>query len=234
MRKIMVFVFLLLFSLSVFAIDVGNQQKIYPIDSPVYEALVQLYISAGIALPSTTGPYSANELILMLNRLDRNSLSKQGKIVYDYVYDTLATEPKVVRFGLDATIEGYVHTNKDDFTQPDDWIYSTNDRKPFLDIILETSPRNNFYGFTSIPIMSAYAENGDNSTGQLKTNRYGTTTFMSNIFLIHPTVSGGGGFNLLDFGSLTAPSVLLEETDGVFRLEENNSLGDQARVVTLF
>ncbi len=200
MKRIIVFIFLLIFSFSAFAVDVGNQQKIYPIDSPLYEALVQLYISAGIALPSTTGPYSANELILMLNRLDRNSLNKQGKIVYDYVYDTLATEPKVVRFGLDATIEGYVHTNTDDFTQPDDWTYSTNDRKPFLDIILETSPKNNFYGFTSIPIMSTYAEAGDNSNGKLKSDKYGLKTFMSNIFLIHPTVDGDPGFGLLDLG----------------------------------
>ncbi len=200
MKKIVVFIFLLIFSFSAFAIDVGNQQKIYPIDSPVYEALVQLYISAGIALPSTTGPYSANELALMLSRLDRNSLKEPAKVVYDYVNDTLSAKPKVVRFGLDTTIEGYVHTNTEDFTQPDDWIYSTNDRKPFLDIILETSPKNNFYGYTSFPIMSTYAEDGDNTNGKLITDKYGSTTFMSNIFLIHPTTSGDPGFGLLDLG----------------------------------
>ncbi len=199
-RTTIAIILILFFSFSLFSMEVGNQQKIYPIDSPLYEALIQLYISTGIALPSTTGPYSANELILMLNRLDRSSLSKQGKQVYDYVYDTLTTTPKVVRFGLDATIEGYVHTNTDDFTQPDDWIYSTNDRKPFLDIILETSPKNNFYGFTSIPIMSTYAESGDNSAGKLITDKYGSKAFMSNIFLIHPTVDGKPGFNLLDLG----------------------------------
>jgi hypothetical protein len=100
MKKIVVFIFLLIFSFSAFAIDVGNQQKIYPIDSPVYEALVQLYISAGIALPSTTGPYSANELALMLSRLDRNSLKEPAKVVYDYVNDTLSAKPKVVRLVL--------------------------------------------------------------------------------------------------------------------------------------
>ena len=171
-----------------------NQQKIYPVDSPLFEALTQLYISEGLSLPSTTGPYSANELILMLNRLDENSLKDQAKTVYNYVYDTLYEEAKVVDFGLDINLEGYFHTDTTNFTLPDDWIYTYEDRKPLFDIILETSPSEHFYGYSSLSITSTRYYDATNTVGPI-TALYGENTITSNIFFINEN-----GINNLDLG----------------------------------
>ena len=200
MKKVMFFILVsCLVITSIFAVVPENQQKIYPVSSPLFEALTQLYISEGLALPSTTGPYSANELMLMLNRLDGNSLTKQAKATYDYVYNNLYEEPKVVDFGLTINLEGYYHTDTTNFTLPKDWIYTYEDRKPLLDIILETSPSKHFYGYTSIPVTATRFEDADNTVGPI-TNLYGKQAFTSNIFLIHPLVDGDAGFNHLDFG----------------------------------
>ena len=176
-----------------------NQQKIYPIDTPVFEALTQLYISNGLALPSTTGPWSTNELVLMLNRIDESSLDSIEKVTYDYLYTTLHGEEKVVDFGLDINLEGYYHTNTTDFTLPDDWIYTYEDRKPLFDITLETSLGEHFYGYSSLTLTSAQFEDADNTVGPI-TNSYGENAFSSNLFAIQALSNGAAGFSNLDLG----------------------------------
>ena len=198
-RLVSVIVFCSVILSTLIAANGVNQQKIYPIDTPVFEALTQLYISNGLALPSTTGPWSTNELVLMLNRIDENSLNSIEKVTYDYLYNTLYGEEKVVDFGLDINLEGYYHTNTTDFTMPDDWIYTYEDRKPLFDITLETSLSEHFYGFSSLAITSAQFEDGNNTVGPI-TSLYGKNTFTSNIFLLHPLTDGNPGFNHLDFG----------------------------------
>ena len=199
MKKLSLCLFVSLLVLaSVMASSPVNQQKIYPVDSPLFEALTQLYISEGFSLPSTTGPYSANELILMLNRLDENSLTKQAKSTYNYIHSILFEEPKIVDFGLGINLEGYYHTDTTNFILPKNWIYTYEDRKPLLDIILETSPSEHFYGYSSLPVTATRFEDADNTVGYI-TNLYGKQAFTSNIFLLHPFVDGKAGFNRLDF-----------------------------------
>lgn len=53
---------------------VSNQQKVYSLDSDIYEAIQILYVSQGLSLPSTTGPYSQAELTLMLEKLKPETL----------------------------------------------------------------------------------------------------------------------------------------------------------------
>ncbi|MDC7246739.1 MAG: hypothetical protein PQJ35_00175, partial [Sphaerochaetaceae bacterium] len=182
-----------------FAQNVNNEQKIYSIDSPVYEALTQLYISEGLALPSTTGPWSENELLLMLDRIDESSLNSVEDITYNFIYETLHMDDKAVDFGLDINLEGYYHTNTTDFTMPDDWIYTYEDRAPLLDIILETSLSEHFYGYSSLTITSAQYEDATNTDGPI-TNAYGENAFTSNIFLIQTLSNGDAGFSNLDLG----------------------------------
>ena len=57
----------------------SNQQRIIAVDSPVYKAMENLYIMVGKALPSSSGPWSENEMALMLSRIDRKSLNDTGK-----------------------------------------------------------------------------------------------------------------------------------------------------------
>ena len=83
MKKMVLITLVIAVSLS--GITAANTQKIHPVDSPLYDALVQLYISEGYALPSTTGPYSTDELLMMLHRLERTSLNATGRGLYDYL-----------------------------------------------------------------------------------------------------------------------------------------------------
>ncbi|NCB01002.1 MAG: hypothetical protein EOM67_02410 [Spirochaetia bacterium] len=136
----------------------------------------------------------------MLNRLDldEKNLTHQAKIVYNYVYDTLYEEAKVVDFGLDINIEGYFHTDTTNFVLPKDWIYTYEDRKPLLDITLDTSLGEHFYGYSSLPVTATRFEIANNSVGPI-TNLYGKSAITSNIFLLYPLENGKGGFLRLDF-----------------------------------
>ena len=46
------------------------EQKIYPVDSEPFQIITSLYITQGLALPSTAGPHSGDELMKMLDRID--------------------------------------------------------------------------------------------------------------------------------------------------------------------
>ena len=74
------------------SISAQNNQKIIPIDSEIYQAIKSLYISQGLALPSTAGPWSEAELFLMLDRIDISRLQGATLRAYDFAYEKLAKE----------------------------------------------------------------------------------------------------------------------------------------------
>lgn len=76
--------FLVLLCINLFAYD--NKQKIYETTNEVYQTLKLIYIAKGHALPSTTGPWSGDELITMLCKIDRDRLSEALQAQYDWVY----------------------------------------------------------------------------------------------------------------------------------------------------
>jgi len=104
-----------------------NLQKIYPIDSDVYEAISALYISQGLALPSTTGPWSADELLNMLENIDIARLSGGLLTTYQYASSELNSSADTVKFGLGASIETYWHSNTTDFLDESDWVVGFED-----------------------------------------------------------------------------------------------------------
>jgi hypothetical protein len=142
----------------VFASSSNNEQKIYPVNSDVFEAITYLYIDQGFALPSTTGPWSAAELLFMLERINPSQLSASMKEAYNYAAETLQQQPKILSKGIDfswnfdANLEGYVHTNTEDFLGRDTWIRGFMEQKPLLSISLETWPADNFYGYSEFTI----------------------------------------------------------------------------------
>ena len=80
MKKLVIAVSLCFFSaVLVFAEpwfgDVDNQQKIYRIDCDEYQQISVLYRLCGLAMPSSSGPWTNGELILMLNQIDFAKLS---------------------------------------------------------------------------------------------------------------------------------------------------------------
>ena len=134
-------------------------KKIYPVDSEIYEALTYLYIHSGYALPSTAGPWSGAELLELQSRIDRSKLSPPFIDYYDFVTDELSEGDKPFKFGLDLAIEGYYHLDTDNFVNETDWIRGYDERKPLIDIILETWPGDYFYGYTSIPLVGSKFNN---------------------------------------------------------------------------
>ena len=92
MRKTILATLLLILCIaSLFAYT--NEQRIISVDSPVYKAMENLYILAGKSLPSSSGPWSENEMVLMLQRFDYNSLNATAKDYYDYIEGLITTPP---------------------------------------------------------------------------------------------------------------------------------------------
>ena len=190
---------LLLFSVSLsllFSAQGDNRQKIYPVDSELFEAITYLYVSEGFALPSTTGPWSEAELVFMLDRIDREKLDGSRATVYDYVHESLNQSAKIESKGVDfswnfdAALEGYYHTNTDDFLGRDTWIRGFMDQKPLLGVSLETWPAGNFYGYSEFTVGNAnhLAEVDDFGLG------FGSTSLATNLIVLPPA-----GLNDLDF-----------------------------------
>ena len=192
MRRLLLVVCILIMSFSIgFA---ANTQKIHPVNSQVYEAISLLYISNGYALPSTGGPWSTDELLKMLEKIDRSTQSEAGKSVFDFVVENLKEGDKAVRFGLDVALEGYFHTDTTNFTKENQWIRGYNERKPLLDIVLETWPSKHFYGYSSLPVMGTKFNDYTAADGPVS-YFFGQDAFATNLFFLAP-----GSINELDFG----------------------------------
>ena len=156
-----------------------NQQRIISVDSPVYKAMETLYILAGKSLPSSSGPWSENEMSLMLQSLDRDSLNDTAKAYYDYVESLIVTTPKLqypdnfaMQFGLKVNLEGYLHTDTEHFTDEEDWFHGFTSRKPFLKFNFETWPANNFYGYFELAIQHNYGYGVGTDSNPLYGNRF--------------------------------------------------------------
>ncbi len=199
----------------------SNRQEIYPVDSPVYDAMEYLYISTGLALPSTTGPWSAAELDMMLKRIDVSKLDQSEKAVYDYIASELGHSPRLNPddiFGLDIGMEVrgdfHVHTNKDDFTNPDLWANwgkfgDWNIPEPLLAFPLETWIGNNIYGYSSFSFgvnrsLLSLCDGTDNLTKEVI---YNPSYYTTNILFVPPTQMSDLNLNIpyRAFGSIGGP-----------------------------
>ena len=190
MNKKSITLCLLLVLMLILPLSAVNMQKIFPIESDVYEALTFLYMEQGKSVPSSSGPWSADELMKMLDRINRASLSPGGRNTYDYVQRELAEPPKSqpsnsfgYSFGLDVALEGYMHTNIDDpgfFTDERDWVNDFETRDPFLNIPFETWATDMFYGYFALPI--TINQFGDTNETASVFNH----SFTTNVFLVPP------------------------------------------------
>lgn len=172
----------------------SNQQKIYSLDSDIYLAITTLYLSSGYALPSTAGPWSGDELSQMVEKIDRDALAPGGQRTYDFVVAELSSNTKAVRFGLDVALEGYYHTDTTNFTAETDWIRGYDERKPVLDIILETWPSKHFYGFSSFAAQGTQFNDYNGDVGAVS-YFFGQDAIASNLFFLAP-----GDIGDLDLG----------------------------------
>ena len=183
---------LAMFLLSASIFGAVNQQKIYSLDSDVYDALEVLYIHQGLSLPSTTGPYSQAELALMLEKINISKLKGAMQDTYEYVQTVLGIEPKSqgkgigLSWGFDATLETYTHSDTTDFTGRDSWNYDSILHKPLLTVSLETWPAKSFYGYSELSVGNTHTlENG-----------FGTTTIATNVPMVPPSLMPDLDFNM--------------------------------------
>lgn len=193
-----------------------NEQRIIGIDSPAYKALENLYIISGRSLPSSSGPWSEGEMKLMLSRIDREPLNETGKRYYDQVLSLIESNPKIqyednlsLQFGMDVNIEGYIHTNGDDFVDESDWIHGFTFRRPFLRFSFEAWPVTNFYGYFELTIQHNYGYNvGMSSKGRenlLYKNTFNVNIPILNAVLFSNELDGSGNKHLLADFDWTVP-----------------------------
>lgn len=167
MRKLALLTLILIISSLLYAGALDNRQKIYAVDSEVYEAMTYLYLMEGLALPSTTGPWSAAELDLMLSRVNKDRLhSESASRLYSFIEKELSEKPMVnphdmFSFSIPAelNVQGFAHANNDAFSEPEEnslqpgAMYGDyNQPEPFLSIPLETWIGSGVYGYTSLSL----------------------------------------------------------------------------------
>jgi len=196
-KLLLALVFICIASSVLFAADSDNRQKIYPVDSDVFEAITYLYLDQGLALPSTSGPWSEAELLGMLTKIDSEKLSEGMGEAYGYAMGILDTQPKIQAKGVDfswnfdATLESYYHTNTDEFVGRDTWIRGFIDQKPLLAVSLETWPSTGFYGYSEFTVGNTNTLGGSgDGLG------FGSTALSSNIILVPPAVMMDLDFNM--------------------------------------
>lgn len=175
--------------------NANNLQKIYPVNSDIYKALTYLYLDQGLALPSTSGPWSGDELLGMLDKVNPDKLAAGARATYDYALAELAQHRKAVKFTLATSLEGYYHTNTTDFTKDSQWIRGFDERNPILDIILETWPSEHFYGYSSIPVQNN-RYNGESATEGYTSTLWGSSALTTNIPMVAPAVIGDLNMNV--------------------------------------
>ena len=185
MKKLITLLFIALSLTLAFASS--NGVKAVEVGSNVWNAVKLLYISQGHALPSTTGPWSEDEVKLMLSKLDQDKLSPSEKETYDYVLGSLEHDDDIFRFNLDANLEFYAHSNSEDFIGRSTW---TEETKPMLEITTDSWIGENFYGLFTINVANAKLMKGGD-----KVEKFGSTSLSSNLIMVPPA-----GMKTLDFG----------------------------------
>lgn len=131
----------LLFALAGPAAFAENDQAILPFDSPVIGLLNSIYLEQGKVPLTSAGPYSVDEILLMLDKIDPRSLSPAGKRAYEEIDMLLPSyfpqAPMAINLALHPTVavEGYINTNPDASTT--EWEYGYNDRQAVLQLPIE-------------------------------------------------------------------------------------------------
>jgi hypothetical protein len=241
---------LLLLACIVLPVYGGVERKIFAVDSPVYEAMQYLYVTQGMSLPSTAGPWSGDELLTMFERIDEGTLDRSERKVYEYVSESLQEELPSVSFSATAAIEAYVHANTEDYDTEEQWYYDYDERSPLLSVPFEIS-LGRFYGLTEFEVANMkYTDSSDEVTGT--SDLYGTyvatTNFTDFVFDVNEPYRafasfGGDGWNLeigrdqLSWGPGTTGNFLLGEQVQYHNMGLFSAYGDRfkyAFVVSFF
>nr|WP_319776248.1 hypothetical protein [uncultured Sphaerochaeta sp.] len=183
-----------------------------PLTSPIYEEIDLLYRLSGYALPSTSRPWNAYEALSILEAIEEDT-------PYQDLWDTAhqriegnsfhqVDETFSYRISPTINLESYLHTNDKDFTSYDDWIYSYDERKPFLDLTLSMQFSSSFLVETSLQAgVGAYVEGVDPKNDNLPDWGIGAILDKDDAFLVPDATLYRRAFssNLPFFGSPLEP-----------------------------
>src|SRR5690554_1071680 len=185
MKRVLLAVFLVGIVLGS-AFGAPTDQKIYPVNSEPFQIITSLYITQGLALPSTAGPHSGDELKRMLDLIEVDRLTPELKNIYKTAHDSLYQEQKVVNWGLEAALEAYIHTDTTNFTLEEDWVRGHDERSPLLQITLETFPSKHFYGYSEFAFNNTKYTGYDTENGTPTSSFFGKSAVTSNLFFLPP------------------------------------------------
>ena len=120
MKKIVVLLVVLLLGTVGFAYT--NTAIIYSLDSGIYEDMDNLYATCDLVRPSTNRPWSEAEARMILSRVDKSTLDGYALKLYNRIETELDTGLKWnfgenfgLTVGMDFALEGYAHSNTEDF-----------------------------------------------------------------------------------------------------------------------
>ena len=114
MRRISILLLVLFVSFGV--VFAANNQKIYSVDTEIYKTISQIYVLTGHALPSSTGPWSADELLSMYESIDGHDIPSFMQHKYESALAELTAGRKnefkngAMEFSGTVNTEFYIHT----------------------------------------------------------------------------------------------------------------------------
>lgn len=193
MKKLSLFVCAVFFLCE---LNAQSLQKIFRVDSNEYDVIKSIYLLQGMAMPSSTGPWSAAELLEMTRKIDVNEIPEALVVEYNSVLENIMrngeTGSEKINFNFDGEInfENYIHTNTNgselhdiNWTEEDsynkiklfsgrkNWFYDLTKISPFFKFNWETWVQKTFYAWFEFPLMNTF-----DSMMQI-----GDTNFNSNI-----------------------------------------------------
>lgn len=134
-----------------------SDSYVIPLTDPVYGEIDALYISQGLSTASSSRPWSRGEASIILSRLSGRPLNEHERRLFDAISNRLDgmmrwSDDDVFSFGaaIDASLEGYAHTNTEDFTLPQQWLRGFEERKPLLKLRLDGSVDDVFYTYCDL------------------------------------------------------------------------------------
>jgi hypothetical protein len=126
-------------------------QQIIPLSNSLYDDVDSLYLLTGLPSASWSRPWTVTEARMIMDRLPA-ILTPEAERIRDRVMQTLDEQPKwklddstSLSLHLDANLEGYFHTNTEEYTSYLDWNYSYTERQPLLRARLDASFFNRVY-----------------------------------------------------------------------------------------
>ena len=173
----------------------ANNQKIYSVDTEIYRTICQIYILTGHSVPSTTGPWSGDELLKMYERIDRSTVPDFMLSKYDEALEELNAGHQIefkggaTEFSGLADLELYFHTydvqSPDAFVRYDrnglddhafegrSWWYGKdlNHITPLFQLSWEAWITDHFYSVFDLGLQNAFR--GD-KFGELGSTRFNT------------------------------------------------------------